>query len=201
MEGLYAGYDFMGVIRKGQNANGKPTNVTLVPLAKQLLTQATSSSNPYNWVVVLAGINDLGAGNHTAQEVMPRLQKVYSMALQSGANVLAVQLFPNRFVSQRSNNEKQRQLLNTMLREYVAKQPPRASCDQPKLRFLELPNTSFDFWSMPAGKVVQMQDDLLHLTPQGYELLGGLVFDRISKEVPLNACLCPGGSKRAAQMP
>jgi hypothetical protein len=76
MEALYAGYDYMGVIQKGHNAAGKPTNMTLVPLAQQLLTRATRSRNAYNWVVVLAGINDLGAGNHTATSIMPKLQQV-----------------------------------------------------------------------------------------------------------------------------
>jgi lysophospholipase L1-like esterase len=127
--------------------------------------------------------------------------QVYSMALKAGANVLAIQLFPNRFVSQTSNNEKQRRLLNTMLRDYVSKQPARASCDQAKLLFLELPDAVFDFWSMPTGRIKQMQDDQLHLTPQGYDLLGGLVFDRISRETPLNACQCPSGSKSSAQLP
>ena len=66
----------MGVLQKAKDANGKTLDLTLVPLAKKALAEAAAARQPYTWVVVMAGINDLGAGDYRANQVMPRLVEV-----------------------------------------------------------------------------------------------------------------------------
>lgn len=66
----------MGTIQKGQDANGKKLDFTLVPYTQQLVQQAQQAGQSYQFAVVLAGINDLGAGNHSAASVFPRLVQV-----------------------------------------------------------------------------------------------------------------------------
>lgn len=119
---------------------------------------------------------------------------MYDMLLASGATVIAVPPWPNRFVTRDSDNEHQRQLLHNMMKEYV--NSAANTKRQPRVHMLELPAEWFDFWSMPANRISQMQDDLLHLTPSGYDMFGQLVADKILSLVSPTECLCPcsGGS-------
>lgn len=73
---IYAGYDYMGVFQKAKDANGAILDITLLPLLTQQLQQATAQGTQYQWVIIMAGINDLGAGNRTAAAIMPKLIEV-----------------------------------------------------------------------------------------------------------------------------
>lgn len=66
----------MGVFQKARSADGSVLDVTFVPFVKQQLQQAASQGSHYQWIIVLAGINDLGAGNRTAAAIMPKLVEV-----------------------------------------------------------------------------------------------------------------------------
>ncbi|WIA22955.1 hypothetical protein OEZ86_009882 [Tetradesmus obliquus] len=139
----------------------------------------------------MAGVNDLGAGNYTAAAIMPKLVEAYRLATASGANVLAIPPFPNRFVSRSSKNEQQRLELAVLMRNWVAAQPAAGDCGQPRVYLAELPSFWFGFWSMPPERRAEMQDDLLHLTEKGYDMLAWQIFNAISPRVPLRGCLCP----------
>lgn len=65
----------MGTIMPGMS-NGKWLDLTLVPYTQQLLQQAQQAGQSYQYAVVLAGINDLGRGNHSAAAVFPKLKQV-----------------------------------------------------------------------------------------------------------------------------
>jgi lysophospholipase L1-like esterase len=66
----------MGVFQFAQDDNGQRLNITLLPLLRSQLQQARQQGICYQWVVVMAGVNDLGAGNRTAAAIMPRLNQV-----------------------------------------------------------------------------------------------------------------------------
>jgi lysophospholipase L1-like esterase len=66
----------MGVFQFAQNDSGQTLNVTLVPLLRSQLQQARQQGIRYQWVVIMAGVNDLGAANRTAATIMPRLTEV-----------------------------------------------------------------------------------------------------------------------------
>ncbi|KAF6263336.1 SGNH hydrolase-type esterase domain-containing protein [Scenedesmus sp. NREL 46B-D3] len=185
-----AAYYYMGVFQNAQGDAGQSLDITLVPLMRSQLQQAKQQGVNYQWVVVMAGINDLGAGNRTAAAVMARLAEAYQLALASGANVLAIPPFPNRFVDRSSKNEQQRQQLAVLVRQWVAQQPA-ADCGQPRVYLQELPGFWFDFWSMPPERRAEMQDDMLHLTERGYDMLAWQIFNGISPRVTLQGCLCP----------
>jgi lysophospholipase L1-like esterase len=104
-----------------------------------------------------------------------------------------VQPWPNRFVAQESDNERQRQLLNGMIQAYVASpaNARRAAAGGPAVHTLTLPAAWFGFWDMPASRVAQMQDDKLHLTAQGYSMLGQLIAHSILSRLSPQQCLCP----------
>jgi lysophospholipase L1-like esterase len=66
----------MGVFQFAQDDNGRPLNITLIPLLRRQLQQARQQGIRYHWVVIMAGVNDLGAGKRTAATIMPRLEEV-----------------------------------------------------------------------------------------------------------------------------
>jgi lysophospholipase L1-like esterase len=66
----------VGLLQKAKDANGKTLDITLGPLTSKVLAEAAASRQPYTWVVVMAGINDLGAGDHKADQIMPKLIEV-----------------------------------------------------------------------------------------------------------------------------
>lgn len=106
--------------------------------------------------------------------------------------MIAVLPWPNRFVTRDSKNEQERLKLITAIRSYVKSQPQSTDGGRPRVYLQDEPADWFDFWSIPEGRVKEMQDDQLHLTPYGYDMLGGLIFNTISQHVPLRGCLCPG---------
>jgi hypothetical protein len=120
--------------------------------------------------------------------------QMYDMLLALGANVVAVRPWPNRFVAQTSDNERQRQLLNNMITEYVTSASNKKR--QPRVHLLDLPAEWFDFWTMPSSRIAQMQDDLLHLTPYGYDMFGQIVADKILGLIQPGECLCACSSSR-----
>ena len=74
---INAGYDYMGVFQKARTADGTVLDsTTFVPFVKRQLQQAVSQGTHYQWVIIFAGINDLGAGNRTAAAIMPKLIEV-----------------------------------------------------------------------------------------------------------------------------
>lgn len=68
----------MGTFQKGRDASGRILDLTLVPYTQQLLQEAQQKGQSYQYAVVLAGINDLGAGNYSAAAVFPRIVQVRS---------------------------------------------------------------------------------------------------------------------------
>ncbi|KIZ01719.1 hypothetical protein MNEG_6244 [Monoraphidium neglectum] len=60
--------------------------VTLVPYAKEMLAKNAK----FDWVICLIGINDLLRMGRPADEVMRGLNDIYTPALASGSNVLAI---------------------------------------------------------------------------------------------------------------
>lgn len=181
-------YNYVGVVQKARDASGKELDITLVPAAKQAIEAAAAKGKPFDVVVVLAGINDLGNSNQTAAVVFPRLVQIYDAARARGADVVVVPPWPNRFVARDSKNEAQRLQLNQQLAQYAAGQQGRT---RPGTFLLRLPPSSFDFWNMQTARVKQLQDDLLHLTPAGYDALGGEVFNELSGPVAqARGCAC-----------
>ena len=48
----------MGVWQKARDASDRELDVTLVPFAAQQLAAARQARQPYDWVIVLGGINE-----------------------------------------------------------------------------------------------------------------------------------------------
>lgn len=93
---MYAGVGGAGIYAVGFH---KPT--TIPPVAQAAIQGAADKGRPFNYVVVMLGINDLLREGRSADDIKSGLQTIYDEALGSGANVIAIPPFPAPgFVSQ-----------------------------------------------------------------------------------------------------
>lgn len=91
----------VGVGGAGIYARGFHRPTTIPPVAESAIKSASDRNKPYNYVIVMLGINDLLREGKTADEVKWGLQQIYSEALSAGSNVIAIPPFPAPgFVSQ-----------------------------------------------------------------------------------------------------
>ncbi|KAL8819830.1 MAG: hypothetical protein Q9191_007648 [Dirinaria sp. TL-2023a] len=73
---------------------------------------AKAKSEPYDWIVVLGGTNDLGWGQQP-EKIYDELQKVWDIGLASGANVLALNVIEAAFTI--GTIVQRRDALNTLI--------------------------------------------------------------------------------------
>lgn len=175
-----AGTSSAGTIVPGTDEQGR--SITLGPLLLRELDRGRSQGTTYQWVLINGGINDLGRGNRTAEQVAPLLRDMYELAMRRGAEVVAILPWPNRFVAQSSKNEAERQRLLRGIQQYASNHDRSvqsgngggAKGGAPRMWVDATALTEFDFWGRPDAR--RFQDDLLHLNAAGYDLLGERVF-------------------------
>jgi len=161
------GVNSAGTIMTGLDTSGKETTLL------QLLERELSARQRFDVIVLMGGINDLGRGNKTAVSVFNNLQGMADKAARAAtAAVVVVAPWANRFVARTSDNEAQRLKLNAMLKGYFAGGKDAA----PRMLLDEIEAREFSFWTLPSEEVRRLQDDMLHLTADGYNLLGGQLF-------------------------
>lgn len=72
---------------------------------------------PYDWIIILGGTNDIGYG-FEADRVFAGLEKIYQVAFDHGANVLALTIPECYAVSPKL--DARRDKLNNLIKEYNA---------------------------------------------------------------------------------
>ncbi|KAL9099460.1 MAG: hypothetical protein Q9163_005038 [Psora crenata] len=124
----------------------------------------TKERDPYDWVIIQGGGNDLGVG-HAPEQIYEELKKIWKIALDSGAKVMALTITET---SDRTMRTRARyQALNGMImahREdgfYVAD-----VCTA-------IP------WPDTQGEQGRIWDDGLHFQALGYDMLGDAIGDRL----------------------
>lgn len=90
-----------GVGGAGIFAIGFNNPTTVIPVAQQAIQRAARRRTPYDFVIVMLGINDLLREGRSAEDVKGGLQQIYTMALDAGSTVVAIPPFAAPgFVSQ-----------------------------------------------------------------------------------------------------
>ncbi|KAN0087087.1 SGNH hydrolase-type esterase domain containing protein [Elaphomyces granulatus] len=115
----------------------------------------------YDWVIILGGTNDLGLGLNPS-EICSALQNVYSIALDGGANVLAMTVPECYSWSERL--EAARNQVNTWIKSYTAD----------RYHTFDL-RVAVPYHDMPEDQRNELWDDGLHFTDEGYNHVGQLV--------------------------
>ncbi|KAI8467522.1 MAG: hypothetical protein J3K34DRAFT_523682 [Monoraphidium minutum] len=197
-----------GTLVPGPGPDGRPM---LIP---QLLDTALSEARaaqggaqggagaaPYDVIILMAGINDLGRGNKSADDVMAQIRGMASKAGGAATTAVVVVLpWANRFVARGSDNEAQRLRLTSLLQQWAAATPRLGGPGGPRLLLDEAAKGPLRFWDMPKAQRSRLQDDELHLTKEGYDLLGGHLFGTLLNGGVVAALRCSdaGGPSQAA---
>ena len=149
----------------------------LVPSMTQRLGRLLKeASQPYDWVIILGGTNDLGTGLK-GDKLLPHLLALHDSAKETGAQTMALAL-PQYINELKPGNEGYRgekAKVNDGLKAY---------CEQSssKTVWVDLWN-GLPFGALPAEERVLYWVDGLHMTPRGYDKMAQLIFDSLKQYV------------------
>jgi len=125
---------------------------------------------PYDWIIILGGTNDLGWGGEV-QDMFEALHKVWDMALETGANVLALTVIECAVRSDKLL--KKRDELNDLIAEHEAD----------RLYHMDLCK-AIPYFAMEEKKRDIIWDDGLHLTAEGYDMMGDAIGAHLVELLP-----------------
>ncbi|CAF2744574.1 unnamed protein product [Rotaria sp. Silwood2] len=153
----------------------------VVPAMAKRLGRLLEKDAFYDWVIILGGTNDLGNDISAEKIFKEGLKPMYKMCLnhkQSKIKLVAMTVIENTFNSPTCERDQNRQALNTMIRDYVAK-----TNDHNRVFLVDLDK------GIPYHSVNDIQErrqiwnDALHLTPAGYDRMATLIFDEIKDKL------------------
>ncbi|KAL8632854.1 hypothetical protein Q9189_001408 [Teloschistes chrysophthalmus] len=124
-----------------------------------------AKDSPYDWIIVLGGTNDLG-WSETPEKVYEALKKVWTVALETGANVLALSVLEAEYTS--GDIVERRNDLNNRI----------ATHSEDRWHYLDL-CAKVPFFAMKETMRDRIWDDGLHLTMDGYEMMGEAIATKL----------------------
>lgn len=127
----------------------------------------------YDWVIVQGGGNDLGFG-HPPEQIYEELRKVWKMALDSGARVMALTITETDDRSSRTRAKYE--ALNRMVMGHRED------------RFYATDICGAIPWPVEVAEQRRIWDDGLHFKKVGYDMIGDTIADRL-KDVTENFAL------------
>ncbi|CAF0785717.1 unnamed protein product [Adineta steineri] len=147
-----------------RGVSGERVVPTMVNRLHSFLEKGTS----YDWIIILGGTNDL-AGSVLAENIFTKgLEPMYAMCLnqsQTKTKLAVMTVIENGYDSPSHEDDKERQILNDMIRNYVT------NTDKPDRVYLVDLDKGILFHSMNNDERLQIWDDCVHLTSSGYDLL------------------------------
>ena len=145
-------------------------------MSKRLDRTLKESKQPYDWIILLGGTNDLGY-KEKSDDILAALCQMHDLARETGARtlVLAIPQFSLEDTPGCKAYKEEKAKVNDGLREYC-----EASHSQSVFVNLhgKLPHTALDreekrkYWC-----------DGLHMTPLGYDRMAEVVFDTLKEYV------------------
>ena len=160
-----------------RGSSGERVVPRMVNRLRTLLTKDAS----YDWIIVLGGTNDIFDKEPAEKIFKEGLQPIYEMCLnQPGAKIkLAVMtVIEISYDPPTDPDDKNRQSLNAMIRDYVAH-----SKYQDRICLIDLDK------GIPYHSIInpeernQIWDDGVHLTPAGYNRMARFIFDAIKSKL------------------
>ncbi|KAL0938805.1 gdsl-like lipase [Colletotrichum truncatum] len=141
------------------------------------------NQNKYDWVVILGGTNDL-AYNIPPERTFESLKAVYDSALEKGSKVLALTVPEVHYKS--ADLDDRRRKLNSAILSHKA----------PNYYAFDL-NPRIPYHALPDRDRKKYWDDGVHLTPAGYDWMGGHVAEALGNFIELERNPSSRRSKRA----
>ena len=148
------------------STDGLPGDTVIDGSFMSRLDSCLGQVNRYDWIIILGGTNDLGWGRK-ADDIVKALELVWSKALNSGANVLALNVAASRVCSSVGGFRRMRDI-NEKISAHRED------------RFFTLDLCSSIPWPEDdSAEQDRLWDDGLHFTPAGYDLIGDVVAERL----------------------
>ena len=160
-----------------QGVSGERVVPSMVERLRSLLEQVALC----DWIIIQGGTNDLGHGLPAEKIFKEGLQPMYEMCLNhtSAKTKLAIMtIIENTHYSPTDDGDKNRQALNSMIRDYVAE-----ASDQNRISLVDLDKGISYHAIKDRSDSQKMWDDVIHLTPAGYDRMATLVFDAIKNKL------------------
>ncbi|KAL9065545.1 MAG: hypothetical protein Q9161_008149 [Pseudevernia consocians] len=132
---------------------------------RRIKAKCADTETPYDWIIVMGGTNDLAWGR-PPDTIYEGLKKVWKVALDTGANVLALNVLEAEGSEDAENSE--RNSLNNKIDNHQ-----------------EDRYYSFDLYSAIRYTGIdkdlrkKLWDDGLHLTSEGYKVMGDVIAVRM----------------------
>ncbi|KAF4211372.1 hypothetical protein CNMCM8980_002218 [Aspergillus fumigatiaffinis] len=146
--------------------DGLPGDLVISPVGRFLSRIHTKfDGSNYDWVIILGGTNDLGRG-YPASRIYPALQEVWEVALDSGANVLALAIPECSAVS--TTLDTRRNDVNSSILGHKAE----------GFHAFDL-HGKVPYHNATEEFRKRIWDDGLHLTAEGYKLVGEVVGEHL----------------------
>lgn len=144
---------------------------TMLPRLKQLLSSA--SNHRYDWVLLLAGTNDVMRDQQKASRVFDGFKLLISECHKHGARVLCMTL-PETAVPKELPVDFERQGYNRFIREELTTN----SSEKDKIVVLDV-DRLLPYHALSPDERKKIWDDEVHLTPKGYDRLGELIYEAL----------------------
>ncbi|CAF2649292.1 unnamed protein product [Rotaria sp. Silwood2] len=143
---------------------------TMLSRLQRLLS---SAANKYDWVLILAGTNDTMRDQQEASRIFDRYKLLINECHKHGARVLSMTL-PETMCPRESPLDTRRQEFNRLLREELISN----NNNNNNIVVLDV-DQLLPHHSLSHDERRQIWDDEVHLTPQGYDRLGQLIYDAL----------------------
>ncbi|GAQ03721.1 hypothetical protein ALT_1042 [Aspergillus lentulus] len=148
------------------DVDGLPGDLVISPVGTFLpRIQAKFDGSNYDWVIILGGTNDLGRG-YPVSKIYPALQEAWEVALDSGANVLVLTIPECSVVS--TTLDARRNEVNSSILSHKAE----------GFHAFDL-HGKVPYHSATEEFRKKIWDDGLHLTAEGYKLVGEVVGEHL----------------------
>lgn len=135
----------------------------------------------YDWIIILGGTNDL-ADEVLGDKIFKQgLEPMYELCLNHAptkTKLVAMTVIENSYDIPTNNDDKDRQVLNSMIRDYVAQ-----TNDQERICLVDLDKGIPYHSASNDEERKQIWDDGVHLTPAGYDRMAVLIFDAIKNKL------------------
>lgn len=134
------------------------------------LIDSLKNNSPYDYVILLAGTNDLGLRKST-QEIQNNLFSMYESILQSGSHLIAITI-PQSGCSE-TNYVNSRNTINQAIKVFAKK-------NKKNVTYVDLESL------IPYEKGGDFWDDNLHFSRLGYDKMGELIYEAINQKIVKN---------------
>ncbi|GBB99700.1 hypothetical protein RclHR1_00360049 [Rhizophagus clarus] len=135
------------------------------------ISKQTDKGKKFDYVVILGGTNDI-FNNFGTNQIFGKLKELYDICENHGAIVLALTIMETIHVDSRP--EEKRKEVNELIRNYSETNDKIILCDLSK----ELP-----FNSIPEDQRNLYWDDGVHLTVEGYDHMGDIIFEVLYNQI------------------